>query len=260
MKRVLIIAASDSGAGAGVQADLKTCFALGCYATTAMTALTAQNTQGVKSIFPVEASFVADQIECVLEDIGADSIKIGMLLNAKIIETVSRVLRKYSIPIILDPVMIAQSGHALLEPDAVFALREYLFPQVFLLTPNLDEARVLVGEHEVEIAAQKILSMGVQAVLVKGGHRNQEVYVEARDYLLSKRESTYFSTPWIKTKNTHGTGCTLSAAIASYVALGFELKDAISQAKSYLTGALYRGVQQVIGQGAGPVCHNWRNS
>ncbi|MEI6790551.1 MAG: bifunctional hydroxymethylpyrimidine kinase/phosphomethylpyrimidine kinase [Myxococcaceae bacterium] len=298
MKRVLIIAASDSGAGAGVQADLKTCFALGCYATTAMTALTAQNTQGVKSIFPVESGFVADQIECVLEDIGADSIKIGMLLNAKIIETVSRVLRKYSIPIILDPVMISQSGHALLEPDAVFALREYLFPQVFLLTPNLDEARVLVGEHEVEIAAQKILSMGVQAVLVKGGHRNQEVYAEARDYLLQcssssqdltlnpsppsgeglgneipplqllergvggevPQEGAYFSTPWIQTKNTHGTGCTLSAAIASYIALGFELKDAISQAKSYLTGALYRGVHQVIGQGAGPVCHNWRNS
>lgn len=259
MKRVLVIAGSDSGAGAGVQADLKTCFALGCYATTAITALTAQNTQGVRSIFPVEPSFVLEQIEAILEDIGADCIKIGMLSNPKIIESISRILGNLQIPIVLDPVMISQSGHVLLEPDAVFALREYLFPQTFLLTPNLDEAKVLVGEGSVEQSAERILSMGPKAVLVKGGHRNQEVYQDARDYLLSAQEAVYLSTPWVSTQNTHGTGCTLSAAITAYLAQGFELITAVSHAKSYLTGALHRGVHQKIGQGAGPVCHNWKN-
>ena len=258
MKRVLIIAASDSGAGAGIQADLKTCMALGCYATTVITALTAQNTQGVRSIFPVNPHFVTDQIECILEDIGADSIKIGMLFNSKIIEAVGKILKKINIPIILDPVMISQSGHALLEPDAIFAMREYLFPQALLITPNLDEAIFLVGEHDAETTAQKILSMGPKAVLVKGGHRNQEVYADARDYLLSVEGGIFFSTPWIHTQNTHGTGCTLSSAIACYIAQGFDLKTAVSKAKSYLTGALYRGVHQTIGHGAGPVCHDWR--
>ena len=258
MKRILIIAASDSGAGAGIQADLKTCMALGCYATTALTALTAQNTQSVRRIFPVDPGFVVDQIEAILEDIGVDSIKIGMLFNSRIIEAVAQTLKKINIPIILDPVMISQSGHSLLEPDAILAMREYLFPQALLITPNLDEAKFLVGEHDAQITAQKILSMGPKAVLIKGGHRNQEVYTEAQDYLLSFHEGVYFSSPWIQTPHTHGTGCTLSSAIACYTAQGFDLVSAISQAKSYLTGALHRGLHQKIGLGAGPVCHDWR--
>ncbi|MEI6806879.1 MAG: bifunctional hydroxymethylpyrimidine kinase/phosphomethylpyrimidine kinase, partial [Myxococcaceae bacterium] len=237
MKRVLTIAGSDSGGGAGIQADLKTFMALGCYGASAITALTAQNTRGVRSIFPVSPSFVAEQIEAVLEDIGADVIKIGMLCNAPIIEAVASCLKRYSqIPVVLDPVMISQSGHTLLESDAVMALREYLFPRTYLLTPNLDEARALVGEFDVESTAHKILSMGPKAVLVKGGHRNSKVVAEAQDYLLSfgKTKGTYYASAWIKTQNTHGTGCTLSAAIAAYLAQNLSLVNAVCHAKSYL--------------------------
>lgn len=261
VKRVLTIAGSDSCGGAGIQADLKTFMALGCYGASAITALTAQNTQGVRGIFPVTPSFVADQIEAVLEDVGADVIKIGMLCNAQIIESVALCLKRYpQIPIVLDPVMIAQSGHALLEPDAVMALREYLFPRTYLLTPNLDEARALVGEFDVESTAHKILSLGPKAVLVKGGHRNSKIVKQAQDYLLNfgKTKGTYYASAWIKTRNTHGTGCTLSAAIAAYLARNLSLIDAVSHAKSYLNGALNVGSKISVGQGAGPVCHNWK--
>ncbi len=261
MKRVLTLAGSDSGGGAGIQADLKTFMALGCYGASAITALTAQNTLGVRGIFPVSPSFVTDQIEAVLEDIGADVIKIGMLCNMRIIEAVALCLKRFpEIPVILDPVMISQTGHALLEPDAVMALREYLFPRAYLLTPNLDEAKALVGEFDVESTAHKILSMGPRAVLVKGGHRNSKAYEAAQDYLLcfGKTKGTYFASPWIKTRNTHGTGCTLSAAIAAYLAQGLLLVDAIGEAKSYLNGALNKASGQSVGEGAGPVCHHWR--
>lgn len=261
MKRILTIAGSDSGGGAGIQADLKTFMALRCYGASAITALTVQNSLGVRAIFPVSPSFVADQIDAVLEDIGADVIKIGMLCNAEIIKSVALCLKRYpEIPIVLDPVMIAQSGHMLLESDAVMALREYLFPKTYLLTPNLDEAQVLVGQFDVESTSHKILSMGPKAVLVKGGHRNSKIMKEAQDYLLcfGKTKGTYFGSAWIKTRNTHGTGCTLSAAIAAYLAHGLPLIEAVSHAKSYLNGALNIGSNLCIGQGAGAVCHNWK--
>lgn len=261
MKRILTIAGSDSGGGAGIQADLKTFMALGCYGASAITALTAQNTQGVRGIFSVSPDFVIEQIDTVLEDIGADVIKVGMLCNAQIIKSVALCLKRYpKIPVVLDPVMIAQSGHSLLETDAVMALREYLFPRAYLLTPNLDEAQALVGQFDVESTAHKILSMGPQSVLVKGGHRNSKAFETAQDYLLCLGETKgiYYASPWIKTQNTHGTGCTLSAAIAAYLAHGLPLIDAIAQAKSYLNGALNIGSNVSIGQGAGPVCHNWR--
>jgi hydroxymethylpyrimidine/phosphomethylpyrimidine kinase len=261
MKRILTIAGSDSGGGAGIQADLKTFMALGCYGSSAITALTAQNTKGVRGIFPVDPGFVSDQIDAVLEDIGADVIKIGMLCNVPIIKAVGQALRKYpEIPVVLDPVMIAQSGHALLDADSVYALREYVFPKAYLLTPNLDEAKVLVGEFEVESTAHKILSLGPKAVLVKGGHRNSKTYETARDYLLcfGKTKGTYFDSAWINTNNTHGTGCTLSAAIAAYLAHGLGLTEAVSSAKAYLNGALNMGSQVSVGKGAGPVCHHWK--
>lgn len=261
MNRVLTIAGSDSGGGAGIQADLKTTLALGCYGASAITALTAQNTRGVRGVFPVSPSFVVDQIEAVLEDIGADVIKVGMLCNAAIIEAVANCLRRFAtIPVVMDPVMISQSGHRLLEPDAIDALREYMFPRAYLLTPNLDEATALVGEQAVESMAHKILSMGPKAVLIKGGHRNTREFDNAEDFLLcfGKTKGSYFRSPWIKTRNAHGTGCTLSAAIASYLARGFSLLEAVSAAKSYLNGAMNIGSTKAIGQGNGPVFHGWK--
>ncbi|MES2503777.1 MAG: bifunctional hydroxymethylpyrimidine kinase/phosphomethylpyrimidine kinase [Myxococcota bacterium] len=259
MKKVLSIAGSDSGGGAGIQADLKTFAALGCYGTTAVTALTSQNTMGVQGVFPVTPAFVAQQIDSVLSDIGADVIKIGMLLNAPIIEAVARSLKRFAhIPIILDPVMISTSGHALLEDDAVEALKRDLFPMAALVTPNFDEAIFLVGTCEAKAAAQKILAMGPQAVLIKGGHRSLPSCEHAEDYLLDAGQSTTFSAPWVKTKNTHGTGCTLAAAIACYMALDFSLSDSVKMAKAYLSGALQAGSEMNIGQGFGPVRHDWR--
>ncbi len=259
MKRVLTIAGSDSGGGAGIQADLKTITAMGCYGSSAITALTAQNTLGVQAIYPVSPEFVVAQIESVLEDIGADAIKLGMLFDAPVIKAVSKTLLNYRhIPIILDPVMISTSGHRLLQDDAIMALREFLFPMSALITPNIHEAIALVGNHGVEESAEKILSMGPQAVLIKGGHCHEESCKTAKDYLLTHSKGMYFEAPWVETKNTHGTGCTLSAAIAANIAKGFEIESAISNAKAYLTEALKIGSKMQIGHGAGPVCHNWR--
>ncbi len=259
MKRVLTIAGSDSGGGAGIQADLKAIMAMGCYGASAITALTAQNTLGVQAIYPVSPEFIISQIESVLNDIGADAIKIGMLFDAPIIKAVAQTLLKYpKIPIVLDPVMISTSGHRLLQQDAIMALREFLFPMATLITPNIHESIALVGNHTVEDAAQKILSMGPRAVLIKGGHCEDDACKSAKDYLLMQNSSTYFEAPWIKTKNTHGTGCTLSAAIAANIAKGCEIDTAISHAKAYLTEALKLGATLHIGGGSGPVCHNWR--
>jgi hydroxymethylpyrimidine/phosphomethylpyrimidine kinase len=259
MKRVLTIAGSDSGGGAGIQADLKAIMAMGCYGASAITALTAQNTLGVQAIYPVSPEFIVSQMESVLEDIGADAIKLGMLFDAPIIKAVAHTLLKYRhIPVVLDPVMISTSGHRLLQEDAIMALREFLFPMATLITPNIHEAIALVGIHGVEESAAQILSMSPKAVLIKGGHCNDEVCKSAKDYLLTRSGGQYFEAPWIETKNTHGTGCTLSAAIAANIAKGFEIESAISNAKTYLTQALKIGSKMQIGHGAGPVCHNWR--
>jgi hydroxymethylpyrimidine/phosphomethylpyrimidine kinase len=257
MKRVLTIAGSDSGGGAGIQADLKTIQALGCYGASAITALTAQNTQGVRSVFAVEANFVADQIRAVLEDIGADAIKIGMLHRTPVIEAVAACLAQYrDIPVILDPVIAAQSGDRLLDIDAIEAMKSLLFPMAFLITPNLPEAKLLVYFVTTEQAASDLLKMGPRAVLIKGGH--DQTRATADDYLLQGHDGKYLSAPWVTTQNTHGTGCTLSAAIASYVAHGSELDDAVAEAKKYLSGALRLSTVHKIGRGHGPVRHDWR--
>lgn len=255
MKRVLTIAGSDSGGGAGIQADLKTFQALACYGASAITALTAQNTQGVRSVFSVDANFVAEQIHAVLEDIGADAIKIGMLHRTPVIEAVAECLENYSqIPIILDPVITAQSGDKLLELDAINAMKTLLFPKATLVTPNIPEARLLVDFETVEQAATELLKLGPAAVLVKGGHLDSVINLTACDYFL-EITGKYFHAPWVTTKNTHGTGCTLSAAIAAYVARGFELSEAVSLAKKYVSKALEGAKEQKIGQGHGPLKH-----
>ena len=217
MKRVLIIAGSDSGGGAGIQADLKTVSAFGVWGSTVVTALTAQNTQGVKSIHPVPPSFVAEQIKAVLEDIGADSVKVGMLGNAEVVHTVAELVRGLR-PIVVDPVMIAKGGARLLEPQAVSALKSELLPLATVLTPNIPEAEALSGRTiksiaDMESAAESLRrSLSIEAVLIKGGHMEGE---EVCDVLVTAEGSKRWVGPRLATRNTHGTGCTLSSALAT---------------------------------------------
>jgi len=260
VKRILTIAGSDSGGGAGIQADLKTFLSLGCYGASAITALTAQNTIGVYGISSTAPRFVENQIRVVLEDIGADVIKLGMLFNVEIIETVSKVLGDFpDIPVVLDPVMVSQLGHPLLEPVAIAALRDLLLPRALVITPNLDEARFLAGDLDIEELALKLLDMGPQAVLIRAGHLNPKLFLGAQDYLLraGAPKGVFLGNHWVDTRNTHGRGCTLSAAIASYLARGLELSDAILEAQRYLTELLSTGTNVKIGFGTSPVCHSF---
>ncbi len=254
----LTIAGSDSSGGAGIQADLKIFSALGVYGMSALTALTAQNTCGVKSVFEVSPEFVAEQIDAVFEDIRVDAVKIGMIHRAEIIEKVVDRLAHHRVKnIVLDPVMVAKGGANLLQKNAVDALRA-LFPLATVLTPNLPEASVLLGrpiqsENEMEAAANDLLETGVQSVLIKGGHLAGE---KSSDYLVSRCGlSTWFVSNRIQTQNTHGTGCTLSAAIAARLAHGSDLKSAVAQAKEYLSTALKKGACFQLGKGHGPVHH-----
>lgn len=258
--RLLTIAGSDSGGGAGIQADLKTFSALGVYGMSVITALTAQNTVRVESVHPLPASFVADQLDAVLSDIGADAVKIGMLFNAEIIEAVASRLRRYELTsVILDPVMVAKSGDPLLRAEAVEALKRYLLPRAELITPNLPEAEVLCGRpcgtrSEREAAAAALLELGSRAVLLKGGHAEAEAHAD--DFLLERGDGgRWLEAPRIHTHNTHGTGCTLSAAIASYRGRGSSLLASVEQGKAYLTRALRLGAEFSLGHGHGPVFH-----
>lgn len=261
--RVLTIAGSDSGGGAGVQADLKTFSALGCYGMSAITALTAQNTLGVRAIHEPPPEFVAEQIRAVMDDIGADAIKIGMLSSSSIIDAVADGLEHYSVDkIVLDPVMVATSGDKLLREDAIDRLTTRLFPIAGVITPNLREATVLlgrsVGEDESEMieAGCDLLKFGPRAILLKGGHGTGP---ESNDVLVTRGVDTpivqIFRGPRIQTLNTHGTGCTLSSAIAAYWARGLSLSDAVAAAKKYLAGALASAANWRLGQGHGPVHH-----
>lgn len=258
MPRVLVVAGSDSGGGAGIQADIKTVMALGGYAGTAITALTAQNTLGVADIMPVKNTFVAAQMVTFLEDIGADIIKIGMLHNADIIRLVKVVLLDHSpeIPVILDPVMVAKGGARLLQPDAEAAIKT-LFPRVRLLTPNIPEAEAITGlkirgPDEMLIAARKIIGMGSMAVLIKGGHL--EDGMEIYDVLLDKEQGEYmFTSERLVSPNTHGTGCTLASAIATLYAQSGNLRAAVSGARTYLKDAILRAPN--LGKGCGPLQH-----
>ena len=263
-KRVLTIAGSDSGGGAGIQADLKTFAALGCYGTSAITALTAQNTVAVRSVFPVSPEFVTEQIETVLDDIGTDAIKIGMLHDRHIIRAVARALRaRPQIPVVLDPVMISSTGEALLPPEAVTALVEELLPRVNVLTPNIPEAaailnREILRKEDMEKAAGALLHLlshtGPKAVIIKGGH----LAGPSSDDCLRMPNAT--SCQWltgerIETANTHGTGCTFSAAIAAHLALGYGIEKAARKAKDYLTASLREGAKFRLGEGSGPLQH-----
>ena len=258
--RVLSIAGSDSGGGAGIQADLKTIAALGCYGMTAITALTAQNTCGVRAIFDVSVTMVAHQIDAVVEDIGVDSVKIGMLHSADIVQAVAQAIDRHTLKnIVLDPVMVATSGAVLIEHPAIEALICELFTRATIVTPNLDEAALLVrkpvdSEQSMAVAAQELLAMGAPAVLLKGGHLPGD---QVSDLLMIADGQTYWMrAPRIQTANTHGTGCTLSSAIASYLALGLSLVDAVQAARQFVRGALSAGAAVQTGQGSGPLNHS----
>ncbi len=261
----LTIAGSDSGGGAGIQADLKTFAAHKVFGTTAITALTAQNTLGVQGIFDVPPEFVKAQIRSVFDDLRPHAVKIGMLSNTQVIEAVAQCLIIFKAQnIVLDPVMIATSGDKLLHDDAIASLKQKLFPLAMVITPNLHEAAALLdapvaqNEQEMTCQAYGLMGQGVKAVLIKGGHFFQESYGEGADcidILVSAHGISRFSSPRINTKNTHGTGCTLSSAIAASLAHGHNLVDAVGQAKAYVTAAILGSVDYKLGQGHGSTHH-----
>ncbi len=259
--RVLTIAGSDSGGGAGIQADLKTFAALGCYGMTAITALTAQNTVGVQGIHAVPPAFLRSQLQSVIEDIGVDAVKIGMLHEPGVVEVVAWAIQHYQLQrVVLDPVMVATSGDRLIADATVRVLVDQLFPLATVITPNLDEASLLLGRpiaavSDLSGAAQALLSQGARAVLLKGGHLpgDQVVDVLARpghvDMVLASSR--------MASRNTHGTGCTLSSAIAAHLALGEPLERAVRAAREYILGAIQAGAGVQVGHGHGPLNHGY---
>jgi hydroxymethylpyrimidine/phosphomethylpyrimidine kinase len=259
------IAGSDSSGGAGIQADLKTFAALGVYGASVITALTAQNTQGVRAIHDVPADFIRAQIDAVFSDLDIAAVKIGMLSQATTIEAVAQgLIAHHAKNIVLDPVMVATSGDRLLAPEAVNALRTLLVPCALVVTPNLPEAAVLTGasaarnEKETEVQAREILGLGARNVLIKGGHNSGD---ESIDLLIGQGDVVRLSAKRIATKNLHGTGCTLSSAIAAGLAKGLDLKTAAREAKTYVTAAIGAADKLKIGHGHGPLHHfsaTWR--
>ncbi len=261
--RVLSIAGSDSGGGAGIQADLKAISANNCYAMTVITALTAQNTVGVHGIHAVPVDFVKKQLKAVLEDIGTDAIKIGMMFSPELIDTVAVQLEHFQPGnIVLDPVMVAQSGDRLIKEDAAEALKSRLIPLADLITPNLPEASALLGRtidnrNDLEQAAIDLQHLGCANVLIKGGHF-LEGGADDLLYLGNQQKMVILSNERIETKNNHGTGCTLSSAIAAGLARGLDMEAAVRKAKEYITGAIKSGSSYQIGNGHGPVHHFYR--
>ena len=257
-RRVLTIAGSDSGGGAGIQADLKTFSALGCYGMSVITALTAQNTSTVTGIFPVPGEFIAEQIDAVMTDMGADAVKIGMLHSPEVIAVVAERLRRHKVSkVVVDPVMVSKSGSRLLREDAVEALKTHLLPLAAIITPNLPEAAVLLGrpvekESDMEAACRDLAKFGA-AVLLKGGH----LQGDSCDLLYADGGKTLvrLESERIVTRNTHGTGCTLSSAIAAGLANGLETAAAVKAAKDYINAAIRAGAQYALGKGHGPVHH-----
>ncbi|WP_419731113.1 bifunctional hydroxymethylpyrimidine kinase/phosphomethylpyrimidine kinase [Lichenicola sp.] len=254
--RVLIVAGSDSGGGAGIQADIKTVTALGGYAMTAITALTAQNTLGVHGVMQVPPEFLRLQIECVLADLGADAFKTGMLDTPEIIATTADCLRKWpDVKLVIDPVMVAKGGQWLMQTAAIAEMKRHLLPLASLLTPNLPEAEVLCGmriesEDDMRRAADALLTLGVPAVLLKGGHLPGD---EVVDLLATETKCESFSAPRIHTRHTHGTGCTLASAIATGIAQGMDLRAAVVRARDYVRLAIETAPG--YGAGAGPLNH-----
>lgn len=250
--KLLTIAGSDSGGGAGIQADLKAFSAMGTYGASVVTAITAQNTQTVSAIHPVPDDVVHAQIKAVLDDIEISAIKIGMLGTPSLIETVASALSTFTGPIVLDPVMVAKSGDVLLPDHAMEALKSHLFPRATLLTPNLPEAEKLVGAGTAEAQATALLDLGVGAVLMKGGHASGDTCV---DHLITGTHSQAFSAPRIDTRNTHGTGCSYSSAIAAGLGKGLPLPEAVSHAHTWLHAAITQADRLNVGHGHGPVHH-----
>lgn len=262
--RVLSIAGSDSGGGAGIQADLKTCAALGCYGMTAIAAITVQNTLGVTGIHGVPLDIVRGQIDAVVQDIGVDAVKIGMLATPDVVSVVVDAIRRHQIRnVVLDPVMVATSGDRLIVPETAQALVQELFPLATVITPNLDEAALLLGRNIDGIAAldeavSDLLALGAPAVLLKGGHLSGDLVMDvlgrqgqvAGDYLRLQSQR-------IVTHNGHGTGCTLSSAIASFLAQGLALEAAVTEARRYILGAIEAGAEVYTGKGHGPLNHGY---
>lgn len=256
--RVLIIAGSDSGGGAGIQADIKTVTALGGFAMTAVTAITVQNTLGVTGIHPIPLDMVTAQARAVLDDIGADTIKTGMLGTVEMVETVCKLLDAYSkIPAIIDPVMIAKGGHPLLEANGIAAIKDLLVPRAALLTPNVPEAAALTGLKVETLddqrrAGEALLRLGAKAVLMKGGHLDGDT---VSDLLVTSEGETLFQGPRIHSRHTHGTGCTLASACATGLAQGLTLTESVSRARDYVVEAMRTAPG--FGQGHGPLNHGW---
>ena len=255
--RVLVIAGSDPSGGAGIQADIKTVTALGGYAAAAITALTVQNTLGVSAVHPVAAEVVEAQARAVIEDIGADAIKTGMLGGFEVIEAVARLLADVRAPAVVDPVMLAKSGAALMDPGAVAAFRSLMLPRAALLTPNAPEAEALTGVEVASLdgqrrAAEALLAQGAMAVLLKGGHVPGAVVI---DLLSTPSGERMFEHPRLQTRHTHGTGCTLASACATGIAQGLPLADAVERAIAYTAQAIARAPG--FGAGAGPLDHAW---
>jgi hydroxymethylpyrimidine/phosphomethylpyrimidine kinase len=255
--RVLIIAGSDSGGGAGIQADIKTVSMLDAYAATAITALTAQNTEGVFGVLPIPPEFVRQQIEVVLDDIGADAIKTGMLHDLAVIETIADTLRERAdgIPLVVDPVMVAKGGARLIDPAALDGLKQLLIARAEILTPNLPEAEILCGASigniaEMRAAGESLLALGCRAVLVKGGHLSGQTLC---DVLVTKEGDRVWESPRLDTRHTHGTGCTLASAIAAGIAQGLSVETAVEQALAYVHQAIASAPG--LGRGHGPLDH-----
>jgi len=258
--RVLIVAGSDSGGGAGIQADIKTVTALGGFAMTAVTAITVQNTLGVTGVHEIPTEVVREQIEAVMTDLGADAIKIGMLGSVGIVALVAQALDEFApdVPTVVDPVMVAKGGASLLEADGVNAVRELMVRRAAIVTPNAPEAEALTGvevrDLDGQMSAAEILveQLGAYAALVKGGHIGGDV---VRDVLLTREGYRVFESPRIETRATHGTGCTLASAIAAHIAQGAGIEPAVEKAREYLMEAIRRAPG--LGRGHGPLGHNW---
>lgn len=258
--RVLTIAGSDSGGGAGIQADIKAISAMGCYAASAITAITVQNTLGVEAVHPVPLDILRGQIDAVLSDIGASAVKIGMLHSSEVVEVVADAIERHGIRnVVLDPVMVSTSGHRLIEESAIDTLRRRLLPLARVVTPNIPEAEILAGESGLSAerlpdVARKLSLGGRVSVLLKAGHLTDERLV---DIFYNAEEDTIVELPSkrIHTVNTHGTGCTLSSAFAAALAKGYSLTEAAERAKAYINEAIVSGADYVIGHGHGPVNH-----
>jgi len=255
--RVLAIAGSDSGGGAGLQADLKTMLVLGVHAMSAVTAVTAQNSVGVQGVWDLPVEAVRAQIRAVVDDIGVDAVKTGMLSSPELVRAVAEELRGSSAPLVVDPVAVSKHGDQLLADAAVSVVREVLLPLATLVTPNADEARLLTGitvatQDDLAPAAEALLALGPRWVLVKGGHLEGE----AVDLLTDGRRSEWLRAPRHDNRHTHGTGCTLASAVAAGLATGLDVPAAVRQAKDYVTGAIAAGF--ALGDGIGPVDHGWQ--